>query len=55
MQQATANRRKHVKVVFPFMDCDGHQVASERRSGKERRKSRRGFTDVARKILNLLN
>ena len=55
MQQTTADRRKYVKVVFPFMDFDGHHVASERRSGKERRKLRRGFTDVARKILNLLN
>ncbi len=54
MQQAPEDRRQTQTPLFPLTDSSGHKVEHDRRSGKDRRKERRG-SDVARKIINLLH
>ena len=55
MQPLHGDRRQNNQhLSFPFVDSDGNMVTSERRTGKDRRKNKRGG-DVAGKILNILN
>lgn len=55
MQSLYGDRRKNDQhLLFPLMDSEAHLIMSERRSGKDRRKNRRG-SDVAGNILNILN
>ena len=55
MQTFRGDRRKtNQHSPFPLIDSGGCLVASERRSGKDRRKNKRG-EDVAGKILKILN
>lgn len=54
MQQAVQDRRNNKAFSFPLIDCEGHKVAYERRSGKERRKKSRD-SDVAWDIIHILN
>lgn len=53
MQHVEGDRR-HSNKEFPLIDCDNHQVNSERRSGKDRRKNRRK-SDIARNIIDIIN
>ena len=55
MQSLHGDRRKNEQQIsFPLMDYEGYMVTSERRRGKKRRKNRRR-SDVAGKILNIIN
>ena len=54
MRQTAGERRQNHKKGFPLIDSDGHQVALERRSGKDRRQERRD-SNVATQIMSLLH
>jgi hypothetical protein len=55
MADISGDRRKATTTPdFPIVDSEGKEVKGERRSGKDRRKNKRG-TDIAGRILNILN
>ena len=55
MEHFSGDRRAtKFRASFPLIDNEGNEVVNDRRSGLDRRKSKRG-TSVAVNILNIIN